>query len=101
MIQKLMPFFNTLRQSLINKNIRENYDKILLGQEKLPNLFIDLQWFAAEDEGRTEDPTEYKISEARKKGRVAKSGDLKKKVYTTLIKIPVLSFFFQRLCYSF
>ncbi len=36
-------------------------------------LFIDLQWFAAEDEGRTEDPTEYKIRKAREEGRVAKS----------------------------
>ena len=34
---------------------------------------MDLQWFAAEDEGRTEDPTEYKIRKAREEGRVAKS----------------------------
>ncbi len=39
-------------------------------------LFIDLQWFAAEDEGRTEDPTEYKIKKAREEGRVAKSQEL-------------------------
>ena len=38
--------------------------------------FIDLQWFAAEDEGRTEDPTEHKIRKAREEGRVAKSQDL-------------------------
>lgn len=37
---------------------------------------IDLQWFAAEDEGRTEDPTDYKIRKAREEGRVAKSQDL-------------------------
>ncbi len=37
---------------------------------------IDLQWFAAEDEGRTEDPTEYKIKKAREEGRVAKSQEL-------------------------
>jgi len=37
---------------------------------------IDLQWFAAEDEGRTEDPTEHKVSEARKEGKVAKSQEL-------------------------
>jgi flagellar biosynthetic protein FlhB len=38
---------------------------------------IDLQWFAtAEDEGRTEDPTEYKIRKAREEGRVAKSQEL-------------------------
>lgn len=37
---------------------------------------LDLQWFAAEDEGRTEDPTEHKLREARKEGKVAKSGDI-------------------------
>ena len=37
---------------------------------------IDLQWFAAEDEGRTEDPTEQKIRKAREEGKVAKSADL-------------------------
>jgi flagellar biosynthetic protein FlhB len=39
-------------------------------------LLIDLQWFAAEDEGRTEEPTEYKIQKAREEGRVAKSQEL-------------------------
>ncbi len=38
--------------------------------------WIDLQWFAAEDEGRTEDPTEYKLRKAREEGRVAKSQEL-------------------------
>jgi flagellar biosynthetic protein FlhB len=37
---------------------------------------MDLQWFAAEDEGRTEEPTEYKIRKAREEGRVAKSQEL-------------------------
>ena len=37
---------------------------------------IDLQWFAAEDEGRTEEPSEYKIHKAREEGRVAKSQEL-------------------------
>ncbi|WP_020612467.1 flagellar biosynthesis protein FlhB [Sediminispirochaeta bajacaliforniensis] len=36
---------------------------------------IDLQWFAAEDEGRTEDPTEQKIRKAREEGKVAKSAE--------------------------
>jgi flagellar biosynthesis protein FlhB len=41
---------------------------------KKKELFdIDLQWFAAEDEGRTEDPTEHKIKKAREEGKVAKS----------------------------
>ncbi len=37
---------------------------------------VHLQWFAAEDEGRTEDPTEYKIRKAREEGKVAKSMEL-------------------------
>ncbi|GHU97130.1 flagellar biosynthesis protein FlhB [Spirochaetia bacterium] len=42
----------------------------------LAALNMDLQWFAAEDEGRTEDPSEYKIRKAREEGRVAKSQEL-------------------------
>ena len=42
----------------------------------IPYPLIDLQWFAAEDEGRTEDPTEHKIKKAREEGRVAKSQEL-------------------------
>ena len=34
---------------------------------------IDLQWFSAEDEGRTEEPSQIKLDRARKEGRVAKS----------------------------
>jgi len=37
---------------------------------------IDLQWFAAEDEGRTEEPTEHKLRKAREEGKVAKSVEL-------------------------
>ena len=37
---------------------------------------IDLQWFAAEDEGRTFDPTETTYRKAREEGRVAKSQEL-------------------------
>ena len=37
---------------------------------------FDLQLFAAEDDGRTEEPTEKKIREAREKGQVAKSEEL-------------------------
>ena len=43
---------------------------------KSPAL-IDLQWFAsAEDEGRTEKPSEYKLKKAREEGRVLKSQEL-------------------------
>jgi flagellar biosynthetic protein FlhB len=37
---------------------------------------IDLQWFAAEDEGRTEEPSEHKIRKAREEGKVARSPDV-------------------------
>jgi flagellar biosynthesis protein FlhB len=45
------------------------------GPRRSPGL-IDLQWFAAEDEGRTEEPSETKIRKAREEGRVAKSQEL-------------------------
>jgi len=52
------------------------------GKRSLPDGFIfDLQLFAAEDEGRTEEPTEKKIREAREKGQVAKTQELS----TTLV----------------
>lgn len=52
------------------------YDRYFLNdaQSRFPD--IDLQWFAPEDEGRTEDPTEYKLRKAREEGKVAKSADL-------------------------
>lgn len=37
---------------------------------------IDLQWFAAEDEGRSEEPSDLKLEKARKEGRVAKSQEV-------------------------
>lgn len=39
-------------------------------------IYIDLQWFAAEDEGRTEEPTEKRLRDAREEGRVVKSADI-------------------------
>lgn len=40
-------------------------------------MHIDLQWFAAEDEGRTEEPSEFKLEKARREeGKVAKSQEL-------------------------
>ena len=38
--------------------------------------FMHLQWFAAEDEGRTHEPTEVTYRKAREEGRVAKSQEL-------------------------
>jgi flagellar biosynthetic protein FlhB len=49
-----------------------------------PGCRIHLQWFAAEDEGRTEEPTEHKIKKAREEGRVAKSYELNSSVILIL-----------------
>ncbi|MFA6505395.1 MAG: flagellar biosynthesis protein FlhB [Treponemataceae bacterium] len=54
-------------------------------------LAIDLQWFAAEDEGRTEEPSEYKIRKAREEGRVAKSQEL---VGALVLLLPALAVMF-------
>ncbi len=48
-------------------------DRRLLEQQLLG---MHLQWFAAEEEGRTEDPTEQKIRKSREEGKVAKSADV-------------------------
>ena len=56
-----------------NYKLKQQYlDRFGLNDEPL----IDLQWFGPEDEGRTEDPTEYKLRKAREEGKVAKSADL-------------------------
>jgi flagellar biosynthetic protein FlhB len=52
---------------------------------------IDLQWFAAEDEGRTEEPSEYKIRRAREEGRVAKSQEL---IGALVLFLPVMTLLF-------
>jgi flagellar biosynthetic protein FlhB len=55
---------------------------------RLLALAVDLQWFAAEDEGRTEDPTEFKLRKAREEGRVPKSQELSAAV---ILLVPVLT----------
>jgi flagellar biosynthetic protein FlhB len=52
---------------------------------------IDLQWFAAEDEGRTEEPSEYKIQKAREEGRVAKSQEF---TGALVLFLPVMTLLF-------
>ncbi|MBP7480727.1 MAG: flagellar biosynthesis protein FlhB [Spirochaetaceae bacterium] len=50
---------------------------------------LDLQWFAsAEEEGRTEQPSEYKLRKAREEGRVAKSQELSGAL---VMLLPVIS----------
>jgi flagellar biosynthetic protein FlhB len=52
---------------------------------------MDLQWFAAEDEGRTEDPSEHKIQKAREEGRVAKSQEF---VGAIVLLLPAITLIF-------
>ncbi len=48
----------------------------ILAYSKQLSFSFDLQLFAAEDEGRTEDATEYKKKKAREEGNVPKSQEL-------------------------
>ncbi|MCP4133260.1 MAG: flagellar biosynthesis protein FlhB [bacterium] len=58
---------------LLKKYNTWGYTPELTGSE---GFRFDLQLFAAEDEGRTEEPTEKKIREAREKGQVAKTQEM-------------------------
>ena len=51
---------------------------------------MHLQWFAAEDEGRTEEPTEHKIEKARAEGKVAKSQDVTSAIILLFCVITLL-----------
>ncbi len=63
---------------------------------------IHLSWFAAEDEGRTEEPTEHKIRKAREEGKVAKSMDLVSSLILlfSIVTIALLGSFFVSQCYE-
>ena len=55
----------------------ESLNEIEVKKEQSDSLLFDLQWFAsAEEEGRTEEPTEHKLKKAREEGRVAKSTEI-------------------------
>lgn len=55
-------------------------------------VLIDLQWFAAEDEGRTEDPSEFKLRKAREEGRVPKSAEIPAAVSLIVVALMLLLF---------
>ncbi len=50
---------------------------------------IDIQWFAAEDEGRTEEPTEHKLRKAREEGKVVKSVEFTSAIILVLSVIVI------------
>lgn len=60
---------------------------------------IDLQWFSAEDEGRTEEPSEVKLRRAREEGRLPKSSELNGAIVFlfTLLTLFILS---KRILYN-
>ena len=61
-------------------------------KEQLINFqFMDLQWFAAEDEGRTFEPTDTTYRKAREEGRVAKSQEL---IAALGLLLPAITIFF-------
>ncbi len=57
---------------------------------------VHLQWFAAEDEGRTEEPTEHKIRKAREEGKVAKSQDVAQSIVLlfTVVLLGIIGKYF-------
>ncbi|PIE97888.1 MAG: flagellar biosynthesis protein FlhB [Treponema sp.] len=59
--------------------------------EQIPPYLFDMQWFAAEEEGRTEDPTQEKIRKARKEGRVAKSQEIPSSIGLVLTAIVLIA----------
>ena len=64
------------------------------------SFLIDLQWFAAEDEGKTEEPSEQKLRKARQEGRVAKSQELSGTVvllFVTMALVLLAPWFFRRI----
>lgn len=64
-------------ESVVSLSFQKNSSRILGLRTGISTPFdVHLQWFAAEDEGRTEEPTEHKIRKAREEGKVAKSGEL-------------------------
>lgn len=78
-------------------NIREYYRLLIAvgGDTRFP---VHLQWFAAEDEGRTEEPTEHKIRKAREEGKVAKSAEFTSSIVLLfpIIAIGLLSSYLWR-----
>ena len=69
-----------------------NFQGILNGVElSRAAQSMHLQWFAAEDEGRTFDPTETTYRKAREEGRVAKSQEL---ISALGLLLPAISIIF-------
>lgn len=57
-------------------NLTDQKINSFLNDPRLAGIRYNLQLFAPEDEGRTEEPTEKKLREAREKGQVARTQEL-------------------------
>ena len=72
-----LDFFNFNSNKNSEVIFSESFRESEVQKEQNTNLLFDLQWFAsAEEEGRTEEPTEHKLKKAREEGRVAKSTEI-------------------------
>ena len=74
------------------ESVLRGYEEIITDRVEFLSALgrIDLQWFAAEDEGRTEEPTEHKIRKAREEGKVAKSQDLSSSIVLLFSVVALL-----------
>ncbi len=89
-------YANTMNSMRHYENIR-NYWHIVNNKKSFLDL-LHVQLFAAEDEGRTFDPTEHKIRKAREEGRVAKTQELPSSLVMLggIVLIWVLGGYFSR-----
>lgn len=100
-ISKLFSFMYELCLNSLLRSRVENFSAQKCLKSKKENLsttlIIDLQWFAAEDEGRSEEPSEFKIKKAREEGRVAKSAEIPAAL--ALISVAFVLLFFGKNIY--
>jgi len=52
---------------------------------------LDLLWFAGEDEGRTEEPSEHKKKKSREEGKIPKSQDLSGSLVMLIVSLTLVS----------
>lgn len=55
------------------------------------DIWTSIRFFAAEDEGKTEDPTEHKLKKSREEGKVAKSSEV---VAAIVMLLPIIAIAF-------
>ncbi len=76
------------RMILLSEDARRRIVLAVSTAERSAFADVHLQWFAPEDEGRTEAPTEHKIRKAREEGKVARTAEL---AGSLVLLFPVLT----------